>query len=127
MDIFTFIIIYIFLEYIEVSWQKAPTLMMMLKRMYPYYKKSIFLFLLMHPTFFYSSAFLIYSDYNFSSLMFFSLKLSDIAFKLILIEKVFIKKNLSQDLTLILLSPIDSFLPYMGMIIYPIFIYFALN
>jgi len=65
--------------------------------------------------------------YNFSSLMFFSLKLSDIAFKLILIEKVFIKKNLSQDLTLILLSPIDSFLPYMGMIIYPIFIYFALN
>ena len=43
------------------------------------------------------------------------------------IAQVFIKKELSEDLTLALLSPINNFLPYIGLFIYPPLIILAIQ
>jgi hypothetical protein len=54
------------------------------------------------------------------------LKTFDVATKILLIEQVFKKRELSHDLSLILLAPINGFLPYLGLLVYPVLIILAL-
>ena len=117
--ILNYVLLFIILEVYEISWQKAPSIMGMLIRMYKYYKKSILLFLIMHPTFYFSIGFVILTNYSASAMLLLFIKTFDIATKILLIEQVFIKRELSQELSLILLAPINSFLPYIGLLIYP--------
>ncbi len=125
--VINFVIIFIFLELYEVSWQKASTLIGMLARMYEYYSKNIWLFLIMQPAFYFSIAFAMLSDYNPYALMLVFIKAADVATKIILIEQVFVKKELSEDLSMALLAPLNGFLPYMGALFYPILIVLALQ
>ncbi|MEA1891173.1 MAG: hypothetical protein U9N33_00510 [Campylobacterota bacterium] len=122
-----YILLFIILELYEVSWQKAPSIMGMLIRMNRYYSKNIFLFLIMQPTFYFAIGFAMLSNYHPSAMILLFIKTVDIATKILLIEQVFIKRELSQELTLVLLAPINHFLPYIGVIIYPVFIAFSMN
>lgn len=124
--ILNYVLLFVFLELYEITWQRAPSIMGMVIRMYRYYSKSIFLFLLMQPTFYFSIGFVMLSDYNVYAMILLFLKTVDVATKILLIEQVFTKRELSQDLSLILLAPINSFLPYMGLLIYPPLILLAL-
>ncbi len=124
--ILNYILIFVFLELYEISWQKAPSIMGMIIRMNRYYSKSILLFLIMQPTFYFAIGFAILCDYDIFAIIFLFLKTADVATKILLIEQIFTKKSLSKEMSLILLSPIDSFLPYMGLIIYPILIALAI-
>ena len=110
------------LEIYEISWQKAPSIMGMLIRMNKYYSKSILLFLIMQPTFYFAIGFAMLSDYHPSAMILLFIKTADIATKILLLEQVFTKRELTQELSLVLLAPINNFLPYMGLIIYPILI-----
>jgi len=121
-----YIILFALLEMYEISWQKAPSIMGMLIRMNKYYSKNIFLFLIMQPTFYFAVGFVMISNYHPSAMILLFIKTVDIATKIILIEQVFIKKELTQELSLILLAPINSFLPYMGLVIYPVLIVLSL-
>ncbi|WP_294965533.1 hypothetical protein [Sulfurimonas sp.] len=67
------------------------------------------------------------SEYSISAMGLLFLKTADIATKILLMEQVFIKRKLTQDLSLILLAPINNFLPYMGLVIYPILIYLSIS
>ena len=120
--IINYLILFIALELYEVSWQKADSIMGMLIRMHKQYSKSIFLFLIMNPTFYFSIWFAMVSDYSPSAMILLFIKTMDLATKILLIEQVFIKKELSQDLALVLLAPINKFLPYIGLFLYPILI-----
>jgi hypothetical protein len=122
-----YILLFVLLELYEISWQKAPSIMGMLIRMHKYYSKNIFLFLVMQPTFYFAIGFAMLSDYSISAMSLLFLKTTDIATKILLMEQVFIKRKLTQDLSLILLAPINSFLPYMGLVIYPILIYLSIS
>jgi hypothetical protein len=124
--ILNYILIFVFLELYEISWQRAPSIMGMIVRMNKYYSKSILLFLIMQPTFYFAIGFAILCDYDIFAMIFLFLKTADVATKILLIEQIFTKKSLSHEMSLILLSPIDSFLPYMGLIIYPILIALAI-
>lgn len=124
--IFSYIAVFILLELYEISMQKAPTIMGMILRMHKYYSKSVLLFLMMQPTFYFSIGFAILCDYDIFAMIFLFLKTADVATKILLIEQVFTKKRLSHEMSLILLAPIDSFLPYLGLFIYPILIILAL-
>ena len=117
--IINYLLLFIVLEIYEVSWQKAPSIMGMLIRMHKHYSKSIFLFLLMHPTFYFAIGFVMLTDYAPSAMILLFIKTFDIATKILLIEQVFTKRELSQELSLILLAPINNFLPYIGLLIYP--------
>ena len=117
--VLNYILLFIILEFYEISWQKAPSIMGMIIRMNNYYSKSIFLFLIMQPTFIFSIGFFILTDYNMYAMILLFIKTVDVVTKILLIEQVFTKRELSQEMSLILLAPINSFLPYMGLLIYP--------
>ncbi|MDD3506679.1 MAG: hypothetical protein PHX65_09070 [Sulfurimonas sp.] len=121
-----YVLLFILLEFFEVTWQKAPTIMGMTIKMHRYYSKSILLFLIMHPTFYFSIGFAMLTDLNIYALILLFLKTLDIATKILLIEQIYTKRELSQELSLILLAPINSFLPYVGLFLYPLLILFAL-
>lgn len=123
--ILNYVLLFMILELYEVTWQKAPTVMGMISRMNKYYSKSIFLFLIMHPTFYFSIGFAMLTDYNIFAMILLFLKTADIATKILLIEQIFKKKKLSHELSLALLTPINNFLPYVGLFIYPLFIILA--
>jgi len=118
-----YIILFIVLELYEVQWQKSNTMIGMLARMHQQYSKSIFVFLLMHPTFYFAIMFMILSDYNTYAIAIFLIKGIDIAIKILLLKKVFIEKELSQELSLALLSPLHKLVPYVGLLVYPPLIY----
>ncbi|MDT8339305.1 MAG: hypothetical protein RQ763_08910 [Sulfurimonas sp.] len=124
--ILNYMLLFILLEFFEVSWQKAPTIMGMIIKMHRYYSKSIFLFLIMHPTFYFSIGFAMLTDLNIYAIILLFLKTLDVATKILLIEQIYTKRELSQELSLILLAPINDFLPYIGMFAYPLLILFAL-
>lgn len=121
------LLFFIVLELYEVSWQKEKTLIRMLTRMYHYYSRSVFLFLLMHPSFYFSIGFMIFSDFNGYAILLVVIKTADILTKIKLIEAVFIKQKISQEMSVMLLSPIHPLLAYIGVIGYPYLIYMALN
>lgn len=124
--ILNYILLFIFLELYEISWQKAPSIMGMIIRMNKYYEKSILLFLIMQPTFYFSIGFVMLSDYSVYAIIMLILKTADIATKILLIEQIFTKRELTHELSLILLAPINGFLPYMGLLIYPFLIALAI-
>ncbi len=124
--IINYLLLFIFLEFYEVSWQKAKSMMGMLAKMHYQYSKSIFLFLIMHPTFYFSIGFAMLTNYNSSALLLLFLKTIDVATKIVLIEQVFIKKDLSKELTLSLLAPLPNMMPYLGIVLYPPLIFLAL-
>ncbi len=121
-----YIVIYIAFELYEVQWQKADTMQGMLFRMYHYYKRSIFVFLLMHPTFYFAASFMIFTHYNIYALLLFAIKSADIATKLILMKQIFIDKEVSSEMSMMLQTPIHWMLPYIGLTVYPFLIYMAL-
>ena len=125
--LFNYIVLFIALEVYEVQWQKATTIIGMLARMYEHYQKSIFIFLVMHPTFYFAMALMVMSDYNIYAITLFSIKAVDIATKIVLIKKVFIDRDLSEELTLALLAPLNRFYPYIGVVLYPVLIYLVLT
>lgn len=124
--ILNYIFIFLILEIYEVQWQKAQTIMGMLARMYQHYRKSIFLFLIMHPTFYFAIGFMIISEYNMYAVIIFSIKVTDIVMKIVLIKQVFIDKKISQQLMLTLLAPFNSLLLYVGLVLYPVLIYLTM-
>ncbi|MCX6076859.1 MAG: hypothetical protein NTW78_08255 [Campylobacterales bacterium] len=113
-----YVILFALFELYEASWQKAGSIIGMLARMYEHYSKSIFIFLLMHPTFYFSIWLVMSSDYNIYAMILLFVKTVDLATKIILIEQVFIKKELTEEISLILLSPINDLLPYIGLLLY---------
>ena len=122
-----YIFIFIILEVYEVQWQKAETMLGMLARMYQHYQKSIFVFLIMHPTFYFSIYLLIITHFNGYALAIFALKGIDIATKIIFIKKVFIEKELSEEINLALLTPLNKYVLYIGLCVYPPLVYMALH
>lgn len=120
-----YIFIYIIFELYEVQWQKASTMEGMLVKMYSYYKRSIFVFLLMHPTFYFAITFMLYTHYNIYALLLLTIKSADIATKLVLMKQVFIDKKISDEVAVVLTTPIHPLLPYIGLTLYPFFIYMS--
>lgn len=125
--ILNYVILFLVLELYEVQWQKASTMMGMLARMYQHYSRSIFIFLIMHPTFYLFMALMIQTDYNIYAVILLFIKTVDIFMKIVLIKQVFIDKKTTPELALALLAPINKLLPYIGLIAYPPLIYWAMS
>ena len=125
--ILNYVLLYILLEGYEIWWQRAGTLLGILARMYEQYKKNIWIFLLMQPTFYFGVVFMMLCDYNIYSVVLVSLKASDVVTKILLLQKVFIEKEVSTELSQLLVAPINQIFIYLGLVIYPILIVLALS
>lgn len=122
-----YILLCIGLEVYEVQWQKASTLMGMLSRMYAYYAKSIFLFLIMHPSLYFSIYLMMITDYNLYAVIYFTIKAADIFTKLYLMKQVFIDEEVNAEMKMMLSMPLDKYLPYIGVLAYPPLVFMALS
>lgn len=125
--ILNYVLLYFFLEAYEVWWQKAETLLGILARMFHYYKRNVWLFFLMQPTFYFAMIFMMLCDYNIYSVILFSLKGSDVLTKIILMKQVFIDKRVSLEVSQIIVAPIPQVLLYLGLVLYPVLIVLALS
>jgi hypothetical protein len=125
--VLNYVLLYVLLESYEIWWQKAGTLLGILARMYEQYRKNIWVFLLMQPTFYFGIIFVMLCDYNIYSVILISIKASDVLTKIVLLKKVFIQREVSVELSQVLLVPINQIFIYLGLIIYPVLIVLALT
>ncbi len=125
-DIYTLALIYIFLELFETQWQKADTMMGMLLNMYERYRNSMLLFLVLHPTFYFTIYLAMTTNYSTEILFVLFIKTFDIATKIILINQVFEKKEVSAEVSQILTAPLHKLMPYVGLIVYVPLVYMGL-
>ena len=126
-NIYIIILLYIALELFEVQWQKAETLMGVLGNLYRYYKKNLFLFFLMHPTFYVGIGIAMITDLAFSAVALIFIKTMDIATKIILIQQVFEKQELNAEMAGMLLQPLHPVMLYLSVVVYTPLVYFALT
>ena len=114
-------------ELFEISWQKDENMMKMLLNMHHIYKKNIFLFLIMHPNFYFALFLAVITNASVASLGYVFIKTVDVGLKFVMMDMIFIKKEISHEMTLLLSTPISPALLYLSVAIYPPFVYFALQ
>ncbi len=127
MEVFFFLLLfYIGLELFEIRWQKADTMLQMLVRIHERYEKSIFYFLLLHPTYYFAIWLILQTQLSIPSVILLFLKTVDIATKLVLMQQVFEKKEVSPQLHEMLMTPLEQWMPYIGLAVYPPLVFWAL-
>ncbi len=112
------IIIYLVLESFEIFSQKADTLMGMLAKLYASYQKSLLYFISLHVTYLFSLFILVMSEYSTASIILVSLKSIDLALKIKMMQQIFEKKELSEEVSLLLLQKINPMLFLLNFLIY---------
>ena len=126
-EITLYILLYIAFELFEIGWQKADTLYGVLEKIYGYYKKSIFVLLLIHPTFYLLVYLMMASGYDIYLQIALGLKLSDIALKILFIQKVFIKQEIDEEFGMMLGMRMEWYMLYFGVLFYPLLIWLGLS
>jgi len=111
-------IFFVALEVFESNWQKSDSFYGVIKNNYQVYKRSIFIFFLLNPTFIYS-IYLSYTLNNFSLLMssIVVLKFVDISFRLHLVNKIDKDEDISNLIPYNL--PMNNIFRYINVFIYP--------
>ena len=123
------IIIYVFVlvlfEIYESSWQMGSSMQQIIANIYTQYKKGLLSFFFHHPSFIYSLYVGMKFDLsNFWFLTLLSLKFFDIAFKLVVAQKID-ENRLNEVLPIELTTPIPKWMGFMNVLIYPVMLYLA--
>lgn len=124
--LYAIVIVYVLLELFEIQWQKADTMMKMMLRLYRRYQKSVIGFLVLHPTYYFAIWLTLATHYSAAAVTVLLIKSIDIVVKIIMIRMIFEKRELSQELTLMLLTPLHPMLPYFTLLIYTPMVILAL-
>jgi len=91
----SFTLLLVILEIFEAMIQRADTLYGIIERLYGWYRKSIFLFFTVHPTFYFTLFVAVATDVlNFYMIMIIAMKVFDLFYKIELIKTVFVKKEI---------------------------------
>ncbi len=117
----------LFLELFEALMQRSGTLYGVMEKLYGWYRRSIFLFFLMHPAFYFILFVIVATNtLNIYMIAILTLKTFDLFYKLELIKKIFIKQDVPQDLAAMLEWQIPSWFFLMGVLLYPPLLYYGL-
>jgi hypothetical protein len=119
-------ILFLFSELFELFWQKSPTLLSMVEKIYGYYRKSPYLLYLMHPSYILSIYLFYLTQYSPWVLAIIVIKSIDIILKVLLIQKLFITQDLSDEIRAMLTQPLHPFMLTMGIMLYPYLLFMAL-
>ena len=93
------ILILLVLELFELYLQKSETLAELIEKLYGYYNQSVFLFFLIHPTFYFALGVLYYFDaFNFYGAAILLIKTLDIFFKIEMIRQRYFYEKMDQEL-----------------------------
>ena len=118
MDLYSLLLVFIAVELFESNWQKHDNLYGLIYNNYQIYKKNIFLYFILHASFFYTLAVTIYlNNFNFWMGSIIVIKFLDMAFKINMMQK------LSSGLEIHEVMPINikitTFFRYFNVLIYP--------
>jgi len=121
-------IILAMLELFEAMIQRSDTLGGVVARLYGWYRKSIFLFFLIHPTFYFILFVVTATDVlNFSMVVIIAMKVFDLFYKLELIKAIYLKQSIPSDMAAMLQWRIPSWFFLTGVMLYPPLLYVALT
>ncbi|MBT8344525.1 MAG: hypothetical protein KJO45_07400 [Sulfurovum sp.] len=122
-----FTIILLFAELFEAYIQRSETLLGVLKKLYTYYQKSIFLFFLIQPGFYIIMFIVLLTGVlNLTMVFLLAIKIFDLFYKIELIKKVFIEHEVSQEIAQMLEWKMPSMFFLMGAALYPPLLFYAL-
>lgn len=122
------IIVMILLELIEANLQSSKTLGAMIDKLYGYYKKSVFLFFMVHPTFYFVLLVSLYFNIvNFYIIAILLIKSLDILFKVEMIKQRYIEKDMDQELTDMLGLNMSPWMGYIGLFTYVPLLFMAIT
>ena len=122
-----FTIILLFAELFEATIQRAETLFGVLKKLYAYYQKSIFLFFLIQPGFYFILFIVVLTGVlNVTMIFLLAIKIFDIFYKIELIKKVFIERKVSPEIAQMLEWKMPPMFFLMGAALYPPLMFYAL-
>ena len=122
------ILILIILELFEAWWQRSDTMVGVLALGYHYYQKSIFLFFLMHPSFYYALfVILITQVLNGWMVTILLLKSVDLFFKITMMQNIFVKGEVDEILGSFLEEPLSPWIFLTGVSLYPFLLFYALT
>jgi len=117
----------VILELLEAMIQRADTLYGIVARLYQWYRKSIFLLFLVHPTFYFVLFVAVATDIlNFYMIVIIAMKVFDLFYKIELIRTVFVKQEVPPELSAMLQWKIPSWFFLTGVMLYPPLLYYAL-
>jgi hypothetical protein len=123
-----FTIILLFAELFEAYIQRSETLLGVLEKLYAYYQKSIFLFFLIQPGFYFIMFIVVLTGVlNMTMVFLLAIKIFDIFYKIELIKKVFIEREVSQEIAQMLEWKMPSMFFFMGAALYPPLLFYALT
>ncbi len=123
------VIILIFLEIFEIWWQRADTLEEVLAKTYYYYNRSIFLYFLMHPAFYFTLFVILYTEiFNLWFMAMLVFKTMDIFFKITLMRGLFENSvDINRDIRAVLKEPLSPTLFLTGLGVYPFLLFYGLG
>ena len=122
-----YLLLLLIAELFEAFTQRSETLLGVLQKLYLYYKKSIFLFFLMQPGFYVILYIILVTGVlNASMIFLLAIKIFDIFYKIELIKSVFIKREVSMEVSQMLEWKMPSWFFLMGVGLYPPLLYYAL-
>jgi len=120
--------ILLFAELFEAYIQRSETLLGVLGKLYAYYQKSIFLFFLIQPGFYFILFIVLLTGVlNVTMVFLLAIKIFDIFYKIELIKKVFIEREVSQEIAQMLAWKIPEVFFLMGAGLYPMLLFYALS
>jgi len=124
MDIISLFFIFIAIELFESNWQKSDTLHGLINNNFLIYQKNIFLYFILHASFFYTLFLCIYlNNFGFWMSSIVIIKFIDMAFKLNMLQKI------SQGYSIGEIMPVNIKMTllfrYMNVLIYPLSFAFA--
>lgn len=117
------------LELFEMSWQRGKNLYELISSLLMIYKKSLFFFIALHPTFYYVIFISITLNvFSLPVILILLLKFSDMALKITLLDRIKNKKDLGflKD-TMKENIDIPPYFRFLGAILYPPLLFFALQ
>ena len=123
-----FTLILLLAELFEAALQRSENLLGVLEKLYTYYRKSIFLFFLIQPGFYVILFVVLYTGVlNLSMIFILAIKIFDMFYKIELIKKVFIVREVSAEIAQMLEWKIPALFFLMGAWMYPPLLYYALT
>jgi hypothetical protein len=115
------------LEFFEAVMQRSDTLYGVMQKLYGWYRKSIFLFFLIHPAFYFTLFVVVLTgQLNFYLTLILAMKIFDLFYKLALIRKIFIQREVPPDMQAMLEWKIPVWFFLTGMMLYPPLLYYGL-
>jgi len=126
-NVLMFVTILIVLELFEAYMQKADTLYAVMEKLNFWYQKSIFVFFLIHPSFYFVLFVVVVTDtLNIYILLILTFKIFDMFYKIVLIKSIFIRQKVPADLSAMLKWPIPGWFFLFGVGLYPPLLFYAL-